>query len=147
MLLTSAEQVLLTRDHRWRRWTIRICLSVLFMLLLLSVVGIALVSSSGITPDVAHTILTQRLTDKTTRAEVEHLIGKAQNESTQQNGSTMLEWHFTKHSINQVDLFEYKTFCNENGTIHNSSGIRCQFDGWSAWQIRWMLMKARFGWK
>jgi hypothetical protein len=143
MTTTRSEQALLTRDHRRRRWTIRISLVLLLLLIILVVGTLILTSSSTLTPDEANAICAT-FHEKITRTEVEHLLGKPTRE-VMQNGVVTLSWRVISQSFNEIEVFECTMSCRGDGTVESKGGMRCQFVGWSAWQMRWWLIKERLG--
>lgn len=145
MSCTTSDHAVLARERRWRLWMIRIGLAALVTVILLAGITLFMISSSGLAPEEAEAIC-MRLTDRTPRVEFERLLGKAQSKKPE-NGSATLTWVFTKQSLNQMDVFTYKTTCNDDGTFSNSTGIRCQFEGWSAWLVRWWMLKQKMGWQ
>ncbi|MFT3881211.1 MAG: hypothetical protein QM703_16300 [Gemmatales bacterium] len=143
---TPSESIALADDHRRRRWMIRIVVSVLLSILILSAVSVYLVSSSSISFEEVEWICSQ-INENTTRNELERMLGKPWMES-RQNGSSRLRFVFPKStSLDQIDFYVVMMECDETGRISPDSSYFTQTNGWHAWLARWQLLKLKLGLK
>ena len=145
MFTTSPEQAMLTRYHRRRRWVIRICLILVFMLLILAVAGFLLLSPTGMTAEEAETAFA-KLPANNSRGKAERLLGKPYFEGTE-NGVTTLSWQYYTHGLQKIDVFHCTLTCDQQGNIHSSNSIKVRVEGWDAWRWRWNKVKQRLGMK
>jgi len=60
-----------------------------------------------------------------------------------ENGVVKLSWRFISQSFNEIEILDLGMSCQTDGTVYNKQAMRCQFVSWSAWLVRWWLMKER----
>ena len=70
---TFTDAELLARHYRRRRWMIRICISLVLILLILTALGFVVLNPSGMSADEAAVAFTQ-LTHDDTRVRAEHFL-------------------------------------------------------------------------
>lgn len=143
MSTTSPEQTLLTRHHRLRRWTIRICLSVLVLALILVVTGFVLLSPSGMTASEAEAAFAQ-IKPQGSREETVRLLGKPTTEETS-HGVTTLSWQYYTHGLNHVDVFYCTQTRDQQGLLRSSNSIKAKIEGGEVWRWRCNKLKERLG--
>ncbi len=146
MATTLTDATLLKNDHRRRRWIIRICLSSLFILILVVIVGFVLLSPpTGIPFDEAVEACSL-LKGAATREQVEHLLGMPCSVRTDDYGFTELCWEFFKLGINQDDLVYCMMKFDQKGIkLIQHTDTYFRFTGWGVWGNRWQMLKRRFG--
>jgi len=134
---------MIIRNHPRRRWVIRLCLMLLFTLLILAVAGFYLLSSSGMTAGEAETAFAE-LKSNNSREKAERLLGKPYSEDTE-NGITTLSWQYYTHGLMKIDAFHCTMACDQQGKVQSSSSIKVRVEGWEAWRWRWNKVKQRLG--
>lgn len=148
MSMSGPEQALLICDHRRRRWIIRLCLAFLFTILILTVIGLLLMSPMGMTAEEAEEICEQFDPSKVYhRTDFERLLGKPHQEKIA-DGRPVLNWRSYSHSLIEVKIFGFELHCFPDGVTYHWLTERGNTVNWqAAWRLRWMLFKNRLGWK
>ena len=146
MILPPTDADLLARHQRKRRWTIRICLSSLFILLLMVIVVSFLLVPMGMTFEEAEAIIEQLDSNgKYTRADFEVFLGKP-NAEWKVGGRLNLYWVYYKQSLNLIEYSGYEVRCFDDGRIEKWFMFTGQTANWkAAWNLRWKLLKVRLG--
>lgn len=143
------ENALLQSDHRRRRWTIRIVLTSIFILLILTVAFLLLSSPTGLTTNEAVAAFAQIKLEQT-REDVERLLGKPvyANKYTHSDGGVgaMLTWQFFTPDKGNLDYFQCTFRCDENGMVHVVNSYRGVIGGWRNVLItRWLMLIRKLG--
>lgn len=143
MSTTHSEQALLIRDHRRRRWVIRICVTLLFMIMILAVAGFVLLNPTGMTAEQAESAFAE-LKANNNRERAESLLGKPYSEDIE-NEVTRLSWQYYTHGLMKIDVFHCTMICDQQGKVRSSNSIKVRVEGWEAWRWRWNKVKQRLG--
>lgn len=130
------------RHKRKRRWIIRASVAALFLLLAVILVALAL-TTSALTIEEAKALYA-RLNNKSTRSEVENVMGRPLIERTD-DGETTCTWIFVKSSFDQVEWFGIFVSSRHDGKGHQLHCYEETLKGWDAWTFRWKLLQARLG--
>lgn len=143
------ENALLQSDHRRRRWIIRIVLTSIFILLILTVAFLLLSSPTGMTTNEAVAAFAQIKLEQTLE-DVERLLGKPvyANKYTHSDGGVgaMLTWQFFTPDKGNIDCFQYTFRCDENGMVHVVNSYRGVIGGWRNLLItRWLMLIRKLG--
>ena len=137
---TDAE--LLSRSRRRRRWVVRMCLSLFFLLILIGI-GVILLKPSGMTAEEAETALSD-LKGENTRTSLEHIFGKPYRVETDDGGINLF-WQFITQGVDRVDICQFKIRCCGDGSTQIKGFDTFRMEGWSAWTWRWTRLKSRLG--
>ncbi|MFT3878268.1 MAG: hypothetical protein QM703_01250 [Gemmatales bacterium] len=145
MATNPSEQENLARSHRLRRWTIRICLLLLLIVLILTISCFVLLSPSGMTATEAEAAFAQ-MKPQSSREEAVRLLGKPTTEETS-HGVTTLSWQYYTHGLNHVDVFYCTQTRDQQGLLRSSNSIKAKIEGGEVWRWRWNKLKQRLGMK
>jgi len=113
--------------------------------LLLVVIVVALgLTSSGVTIEEA-TAIYERMDKKSTKAQVERLLGKPFCQGTSLDGNKTYTWLFVRQSLNSIEWFGVLLYTQNEEKDCTLTSVDGTVTGGDAWRFRWLLLKQRLG--
>lgn len=144
-MLTGKAVEIVRRDRRRRRWVVRICLSLLLLLAILTAVVFVLLSSSGMTVEQADAVFAQ-LKSNETQEQAERLMGPP-HRVISRGKSAIWYWFYRRQSFNCVDDVTYYADFSFDGLMSASGTSVVSYEGKLAWLRRWEMLKDKLGWQ
>jgi hypothetical protein len=140
-MTTPSPIQLIEKDHRRRRWFIRLSL---FLLVLLAGLGItaAIVLRSPTLPLDELRARLKALPREAGLAELKQLLG----EPTEVNTGNMV-WMLSYHTWNTTDSVVVTANDTDDNAIRFRTMVEMHVDGLNAWTFRWALLMRKLGWK
>ena len=118
----------------------------LLILVLLALAGFALASSTSMTIEEAKRACEQFDKRSVTRQQVESIFGKPIYDQTHDNFKKCT-WHFTSSSLEKIELFSVIIYARRGEDTYLLSTYDGVVTGKNAWILRWIMLKARLGFK
>lgn len=142
MAFTLTDTELLERRRSRRRWIIPVSLATVGLLLAL-IVAVLFLTSSAKTIEEA-TAIYERMDKKSTRAQVEKLLGSPLYHENLDGNKTYI-WLYVRQTWNSAECFGVLLHTQNEEKDFALSSIDGIVTGWDAWKFRWFLLKARLG--
>ena len=143
MILPLTDAELLARSQRRRRWVVPVALVSLLILLLLIFAGLALISSSGLSIELAKESY-QRLRGDVTKEQAESILGKPLLKQVR-TGYTLYAWIFTSQSIDRIDAYSVFMALDDGRNTAQLLDQEWSATGAGAWNYRWWMLKYKLG--
>jgi hypothetical protein len=145
MTLELDDAQLLARSHRRRKWTVRISLVSLAVLVLLTLAALVLTSSSSMTIEEAKAICDRLESNRVKKSLLVSLLGKPLIEQVR-NNQKICWWYFARPSLDKVELFTVYVIAGDD-ELSSLRRYDTTITGWESWKVRWRLLRMRLGFK